>query len=290
MILGASGCRLRWRGLRRSQLVSTKDAGTTQPLIFHTVTPGELPITVTERGNLESQNNVEIICEVDDIDGDGVAGTQIISIVPNGTSVKQGDLLVEFDSARHRERLDRQILDTESARATQIQAEAKYENQISQNETLLADALLDVELAKLEQKMFVDEQSGTHKLEVEDDRTAGRGHQQRNPRRPGDLGTEDEREAGNRGVVQAGIRRQAPIGPKPLDLLQAESQYVAKVNKLNTQLATLKKKQNYEKQMEELTLQGQAGDGGPQSRAGQAEQRSPVGSSQGRAGTPPTSS
>lgn len=228
----------------------------TQPLIFHTVKAGELPISVTERGNLESQNNVEIICEVDDIDGDGVAGTQIIVIVPNGTSVKKGDLLVEFDSSRHRERLDRQILDTESARAAQIQAEAKFENQKSQNITLLDDALLDVELAKLEQKMFVDEQNGTHKLEVEaierlvDDIN----NEILSAQATFQLKRNEKR--GIEALFKLGYAGKHQLDQSHLDLLQAESQYVAKVNKLKTQLATLKKKQTYEKQMEELTLKG----------------------------------
>ena len=228
----------------------------TQPLIYHTATAGDLPITVTERGNLESQNNIEILCEVDDIEGDGVVGTQIISIVPNGTSVKKGELLVEFDSAKHRERLDRQILDTESARAVQIQAQAKYDNQITQNETLLADALLDVELAKLEQEMFVDKDSGTHKLEVE---AIERLVEDINNEILGAKGTLELKRNEQRGIealFKLGYAGKHQLDQSVLDLLQAESQYVAKINKLNTQLATLKKKQTYEKQMEELTLQG----------------------------------
>jgi RND family efflux transporter MFP subunit len=228
----------------------------TQPLIFHRVTPGQLPITVTERGNLESQSNIEIICEVDDIDGDGVQGTQIISIVPNGTSVKEGDVLVEFDTVGHQERLDRQILDTESARATQIQAKAKYENQITQNETLLADALLEVELAKLEQEMFVDQLNGTYKLEVE---TIERLIEDINNEILGaqavlELKTNEKR--GIETLFKLGYAGKHQLDQSQLDLLQSESQYAAKVNKLNTQLATLEKKQKYEKQMEELKLKG----------------------------------
>jgi HlyD family secretion protein len=228
----------------------------TQPLIFHTVTLGELPITVTERGNLESQNNVEIVCEVDDIDGDGMAGTQIITIVPNGTSVKQGDLLIEFDSSRHRERLDRQILDTESARAAQIQAEAKCENQKSQNVTLLDDALLDVELAKLEQKMFVDEQSGTHKLEVEAIERLVDDINNEILSAQATFQLKQNEKRGIEALFKLGYAGKHQLDQSQLDLLQAEGQYVAKVNKLKTQLATLKKKQTYEKQMEELTLRG----------------------------------
>jgi multidrug efflux pump subunit AcrA (membrane-fusion protein) len=141
--------------------------GPDQPLIYYTVTCGDLPITVTERGNLESQNNVDIFCEVDDINGDGIHGTTILWIVPNGSSVQEGDLLVELDVAGHQERLDQQILDLEKARAEQIQAKVKYENRITQNETAKANAELKVKLAKLELDMFEDEDKGTHRLDVE---------------------------------------------------------------------------------------------------------------------------
>ncbi len=227
-----------------------------QSLIYHTVATGDLPITVTERGNLESQNNVEIICEVDDIEGDGVVGTQILFIVPNGTSVKKGDLLVEFDSAKHRERLDRQILDTESARAVQIQAQAKHDNQVTQNETLLADALLDVELAKLEQEMFVDQERGTYKLEVEAIERLVEDINNEILNAKGTLELKRNEQRGIEALFKLGYAGQHQRDQSRLDLLQAESQYTAKINKLDTQLATLQKKQTYERQMQELTLQG----------------------------------
>jgi HlyD family secretion protein len=136
-------------------------------LVYYMVQRGDLPITVTERGNLESQQNVEVLCEVDEIPRAGVYGTQIVWIIPNGTSVKAGELLVELDSAPHQERLDQQILETDRARAAQIQAQSRHENQITQNETTQADAELDVQLAQLEVEMFTDEESGTRRLEVD---------------------------------------------------------------------------------------------------------------------------
>jgi len=243
-------------GFASVQWYRQQPQASTQPLILHTVTAGDLPITVTERGNLESQSNIEILCEVDDIEGDGIVGTQILSIVPNGTSVAQGDLLIEFDSAGHLERLDRQILDTESARAIQIQAQAKHENQITQNETLLADAELDVALATLEQEMFVDANSGTYKLEVE---AINRLIEDINNEILGAQGALELKRNEKRGIealFKLGYAGQHQLDQTRLDLLQSESQYVAKINKLNTQLATLEKKQLYEKQMEELKLKG----------------------------------
>ncbi len=52
-----------------------------------------LRITVTERGNLESCVTVDGICEVN------ANQIKIISLVPEGTKVKKGDIVCKFDSS-----------------------------------------------------------------------------------------------------------------------------------------------------------------------------------------------
>jgi RND family efflux transporter MFP subunit len=227
-----------------------------EALIPYTVKRGSLPITVTERGNLESQQNEQIICEVDDISGDGIIGTPIVWIIANGSSVKKGDLLVELDSSGHLERLDRQVLDTERARAVQIQAEAKYENQKTQNETTLADAELDVKLAELELEMFTDEENGTHKLDVE---AVNRQIEDINNEilaAQANLELKRNEKRGIESLFKLGYAGKSEVDRCRLEFLQAEGQYAAKVNKLRTQLATLAKMKTYEREMEYLRLEG----------------------------------
>jgi len=137
-------------------------------LIHYTVRRGDLEISVTERGNLEAQEQTSVMCEVEDIDGDGIRGVPIVWIIPNGSSVKEGDLLVELDSAGLQERLDQQVLDTEAARSLLIQAEVKHENQKTQNETRLAEAKLQVELSLLALQQFEDEDGGTFQIDLQD--------------------------------------------------------------------------------------------------------------------------
>ena len=136
-------------------------------LIYHTVRRGDLQITVTERGNLQSQDEVKVICEVDDIHGDNIHGTPILWVIPNGSSVKKGDLVVELDASNHQERLDRQILSTDKARSEQIQTRVKYENQQTQNQTNLLEAELQVNLVDLAMKQYVDEEGGTFQIELQ---------------------------------------------------------------------------------------------------------------------------
>ena len=141
----------------------------TDTLVLYTIKRGTLPITVTERGNLESQKTEEIICEVENFGGDrsGMTGTQILFIVPNGSSVKKGDLLVELDSAPLQERLDSQFLSLQRAEAEKIQANSKYDNQVTQNETNVAEAELKLKLAEIDMNSYEDETGGTFQIELQ---------------------------------------------------------------------------------------------------------------------------
>ncbi|MCA9166103.1 MAG: efflux RND transporter periplasmic adaptor subunit [Planctomycetales bacterium] len=137
-------------------------------LVYHTVQRGALDLTVTERGNLESQDNVQVLCEVDDVSGDGINGTPIVWIIDNGASVAEGDLIVELDSTPLQERLDAQVLRVEEQRSQLTQAEVQFENQITQNETTLMEAELAVKLAELALKQFGHEEAGTFQIDLQD--------------------------------------------------------------------------------------------------------------------------
>ena len=75
---------------------------------------GALPITVTDKGSLESSKNQDVLCLVE-------GSTTIISIVSEGTPVKKGDLVCELDSASLKDQLTNQQIATQSA-------EASYQN------------------------------------------------------------------------------------------------------------------------------------------------------------------
>ena len=64
-------------------------------LIVDTVNRGAFDHIVLEQGELESSSNVDIICEVRSRSGS--QGTPILWVVDEGTSVKEGDKLVELD-------------------------------------------------------------------------------------------------------------------------------------------------------------------------------------------------
>ena len=61
------------------------------PELTHTITRGDLLVTVSEQGTLESSNNTEIKCKVR-------GANTIISVIASGTEVNPGDELVRLDT------------------------------------------------------------------------------------------------------------------------------------------------------------------------------------------------
>lgn len=80
---------------------------------------GDLLVTVTEDGTLESAANLEVKCEV-------AGGSSILWIIPDGTYVEEGQKIVELDSAQLEDQISAQQNVLEKAKATRIQAEKDY--------------------------------------------------------------------------------------------------------------------------------------------------------------------
>jgi len=80
-------------------------------IIPYEVKLAALPITVTDKGALESSKNQDVQCQVE-------GSTAIISILPEGTKVKKGDLVCELDSASLNDSLTNQKIATQGAEAS----------------------------------------------------------------------------------------------------------------------------------------------------------------------------
>ncbi len=93
-------------------------------LMFEVVR-GPFESTIIEPGDLESSSNVEIRCEVKS--NNGGSGTAILNIVEEGTYVREGDSLVQFDDSSWQRELTTQKIRVANDRAMQIQAESDLE-------------------------------------------------------------------------------------------------------------------------------------------------------------------
>jgi HlyD family secretion protein len=79
-------------------------------LLVSTVSLEPYDFTVIEQGEVESASNVELRCEVKSRTAGG-SGITIIEVIPEGTQVEPGDLLVKLDSsALEQERISQQIV------------------------------------------------------------------------------------------------------------------------------------------------------------------------------------
>ena len=225
--------------------------------VQYRVQRGELPIVVTERGTLESQLETLIRCEVENSSYDrSSSGTQILFIVPNGSAVTEGDLLVELDSAAIRERLDNQQLAYDRAVSQRVQAEARYQNRLTQNETAEAQAQLEVELAELDLEMYLDDNSGIFKLAMEDIERQIEESKNKILEAQAALELAKTDTAGVEALFKLGYRGRSDLDQSRFRFMQAEDLLASSVNKLDNYQATRKKLETYERQKQVLTLSG----------------------------------
>ncbi len=89
----------------------------------------DLDTTLLAGGDLVAVKQTNVECEVEDLDREdgGSAGTLILSVVPEGTRVKKGDVLCVLDSSGFNERLRLEKIEVENARAAHRQAELTLE-------------------------------------------------------------------------------------------------------------------------------------------------------------------
>ncbi len=115
----------------------------------YTVTRGDLLISVIESGNLKAKKSVNIVSEVE-------GKATIISIVPEGTFVKKGDVLVVLDSANLRERYAQQEITFQNAQASYTEAREALEIQKNENESKIKAAELKLEFAKMDLDKYLE--------------------------------------------------------------------------------------------------------------------------------------
>src|SRR5688572_9370991 len=119
-----------------------------QTFTFYEVKRGEFLISVVEGGTLEAVNEDVIRCEVE-----GTA--RIVYIVPEGSYVKKGDLLVQLDSSSSEEAANQQQITVEKNHFAHIQAQQQLEIQKSIVDSEVEAADLKVKIAKSDLDKYV---------------------------------------------------------------------------------------------------------------------------------------
>ena len=244
-LLGAAGERPLWSG-----------SGAAGPAVVDTTAcRTDHPVVVTARGNLESERQTTIRCQVESRDRFS-NGTAILFIIPDGNRVAEGDVLVEFDSATIRDVLDAEALEWQSAKSELAQAEARFKNQRTLNETRVAEAELALELAELNLLIYTDEENGTFKLElgaidrrIDDTRKALLAAQ-------GALKLKETEKTGIEKLFKLGYKGKSDLEQVRFSFQEAESALSAVVNRLTIYEATRSQMTTYRKREQLLRMQG----------------------------------
>lgn len=129
----------------QARLLPTKSK--TEGLITERARVSSFEILVVERGALDSMKNAVLTSKVE-------GATTIISLVPEGSHVKEGDLVCELDASTLNDKETQQEIAVVKAKAMLEQATEDLAIQKTQNDSDLAAAQLKYDLAKLDLEKF----------------------------------------------------------------------------------------------------------------------------------------
>ncbi|MEM9411042.1 MAG: hypothetical protein AAGA30_08010, partial [Planctomycetota bacterium] len=128
-------------------------------MLTYTVATRKLIDTVIERGTLESQSKVDGVCELHGWQN------KITFIIEEGAMVKKGDVVVRFDASEIQQEVNQQKVAVNNDQAAVDEAREQIEVQKNKNESDIAAAKLEKELAELDLVKYKD---GDYKAELAD--------------------------------------------------------------------------------------------------------------------------
>src|SRR5688572_8777232 len=123
--------------------------------VVHTVKRVMFEHSVVEPGEIESSRNIEIRCEIQSRNS---TGTMILEIVPAGTIVKPGDVLIKFDGSALEAELTTQQSITSSSQALVIQSQNTYDTAVIARKEYL-EGMFRQEEQLIESEVFVAEEN-----------------------------------------------------------------------------------------------------------------------------------
>jgi len=112
-------------------------------ITMFTVAPRNFAVVLKEKGELKAAHSASVMSQVE-------GRATIISLVPEGTAVKKGDLLVELASDEIEDRIQQEELKEANAITAYDAAKTELEIQRDQNDSDIRKANLKIELTQLE--------------------------------------------------------------------------------------------------------------------------------------------
>ncbi|MCA9001795.1 MAG: HlyD family efflux transporter periplasmic adaptor subunit, partial [Planctomycetes bacterium] len=119
---------------------------------------GNLHISEVVRGNLEASDSIELKVEIE-------GGSKITFLAEEGIALEKGDLIAEFDTSRFEEDLVQQEITVNNSEAAVVKAQEQLDIQAIQNQSDIAAAELQLELAQLDlEKYTIEDGEWTNEL------------------------------------------------------------------------------------------------------------------------------
>jgi len=122
--------------------------------ILHTVESELLPVTVVERGTLESADNREVVCKVK-AGSRGTFASSIKWVIDDGTLVTKGQPIIDLDDSALRDQEQQQLITVAKAQSAWIKAKEEYEIQLKVNLSDIAAKKAALEVAELDLDKFL---------------------------------------------------------------------------------------------------------------------------------------
>ncbi len=133
-------------------MILRSNTDTTSDTSYFEVRRGDFTVSIVEGGTLQAVNEVSIRNEVE-------GTSRIIYIVPEGSYVNQGDLLVELDSSQAEDQFNQQQINFEKAQFALIQAQQQLEIQKSVVESNVRAAELKLRFAQMDLDKYLQGES-----------------------------------------------------------------------------------------------------------------------------------
>lgn len=126
---------------------------------YHEVRRGDFLVSIVEGGTLTAVSDVSVRNEVE-------GTSRVIYIVPEGSFVRRGDLLVELDSAQAQDAVNQQEIQVERARFALLQAQSQLDIQRSATNSDIRAAALKLRFAEIDLRKFLEADQAVQLIEA----------------------------------------------------------------------------------------------------------------------------
>jgi HlyD family secretion protein len=120
----------------------------------YTVHYDTLQVEISERGQVESAHNNDLICHIKAKTPSSPISTTIRWVIDEGSLVEKGQKLMELDASALEDRRKRRLIEVDEARSALVRERGDYDSALIVRRTRIANAKRAVELARIDLKMY----------------------------------------------------------------------------------------------------------------------------------------